>query len=882
MVEIYREQLDNGLTLLVAEQHRLPLVCSTVWYRVGSREEKEGFTGLSHFLEHMMFKGSRRFPKGSLDALSLRLGGQNNAFTSYDYTCYYFTFAADRWEVALDVEADRMRRLLLPPDEFASEKQVVLEELHMGEDNPWEFLRRHVRSLAYQRHPYRHPIIGWEEDLRAITLEQMRAYYDFYYQPGNAVVAIAGDVDPKRVSALVRRKFGCLKGQSLPRQPLPPDSPPDGRVRFHASRPAHATRLLMAFHGPALSADSIHAVHLLDYILSEGKTCRLYQRLVEEDQTVSSISVHFEDMKDPGLFALAAQLKDGASPEKVEEAVAEELGRIRRDGVTKAEMAKARRQLEADFIFELEDASGLAMNIGMYECLHTAEFFQHYLDRMKRVTAADVQAAARAYLDPDRAVVGCLEASKGKGQVVVEAEEDLELPDSRQGYHRAACGRPAPADRSPRGRTSGTAVHLDIRERRLANGLTVLACPWPQIPAVLLHAVVLAGSREDRTGVEGLAHLVGNMLDEGTPKRSWREIADWVDGCGGSLDAFGNREASGLSLKVLKEDLPAGLKLVRELLYESIFPKDRLEQTRSQVLTHIAAREDRPDYLGAREFNRIIYAGTPLAHPTFGYADTVRKFKRGQLQAFHARYYHPANTVLVAVGDFDPDRFLDTVEKDWGGLPAGKRLDRKALPLARQTGPVTRVVPVRDKEQLHVYLGHLGVRRSHPDFYRLMVMDVILGAGPGFTARIPHKIRDEMGLAYHTYASICAAAGLDEGRFTAYLGTSPQHRDRAIQAILKEIRRIRREPVGADELAGARDYLTGSFVFHFETMGLIANFVLTAWLYGLGFDYPEKFARYIEEVSAADVLAAAKRHLDPDNLTIVEVVPETARGASRR
>ena len=395
MVDIYREQLDNGLTLLVAEQHRLPLVCSTVWYRVGSREEKEGFTGLSHFLEHMMFKGSRRFPKGSLDALSLRLGGQNNAFTSYDYTCYYFTFAADRWEVALDVEADRMRRLMLPPHEFDSEKQVVLEELHMGEDNPWEFLRRQVRSLAYRRHPYRHPIIGWEEDLRGITLEQMRAYYEFYYQPGNAVLAVAGDVDPARVSALVRRKFGRLKGQSLPRQPLPADGPPDGLVRFHASRPAHATRLLMAFHGPALSEDTIHSVHLLDYILSEGKTSRLYQRLVEEDQTVSSISVHFEDMKDPGLFALAAQLKDGAAPEKVEEAVAEELARIRRDGVTKAEMAKARRQLEADFIFELEDATGLAMNIGMYECLHTADFFQSYLERMRRVKAADVQAAAR-------------------------------------------------------------------------------------------------------------------------------------------------------------------------------------------------------------------------------------------------------------------------------------------------------------------------------------------------------------------------------------------------------------------------------------------------------------------------------------------------------
>jgi zinc protease len=372
------------------------------------------------------------------------------------------------------------------------------------------------------------------------------------------------------------------------------------------------------------------------------------------------------------------------------------------------------------------------------------------------------------------------------------------------------------------------------------------------------------------------------MLDEGTPGHSWRDIADWVDGCGGNLDAFGTREASGISLKVLKEDLPAGLDLVRELLYESAFPPDRLELTRSQVLTHIAAREDRPDYLGAREFNRVIYDGTSLAHPTFGYRDTVRGFRREQLREFHARWYHPANTVLVAVGDLDSGLFLDAVEKGWGGLPAGERPVRQTLALHRQTEPFHRRVPVKDREQLHIYLGHLGIRRNHPDFYRLLVMDVILGAGPGFTARIPHRIRDEMGLAYHTYASICSNAGLDEGRFTAYLGTSPRHRDLAVAEILHEIRRIREEPVTAEELAGAKDYLTGSFVFHFETMGLIANFILSAWLYGLGFDYPEKFYEYIRKVSAADVQAVAWRHLDPDCVTMVEVMPETGRGAPRR
>lgn len=871
MEPIHREQLTNGLVLIVAEEHTLPIVCSTIWYRVGSRDEEEGRTGLAHFLEHLMFKGTRKYPKGSIDEISLRLGGNNNAFTSYDYTGYYFTFAADRWEVALDIERDRMCRLLLDPEEFQAEKQVVLEELNMGEDNPWEFLRRHVYALAYQRHPYRHPIIGWKEDLTGLKRDDLSDFYRRNYQPGNALLVVTGDVKTAEVSRLVRQRFEKIPGRHVPCRSIPPDSPPEGVLRMQASRPGKVTRILSAFCGPAVSSPDIHAVNVLRYLLAEGKSSRLYQRLVERDQLASSFSVHFEDMLDPSLFTMAAELRDGIEPRQLEEALFDEFGRLQRDGIPPAELERAKRQLEADYIFDLEDISNLAVNLGMYECIASAGFFLDFPSKIRAVRGEEIIDAARRVLTPDHCVLASLEAERRGAMVWVEEEpEEEEYPDSRCHYRPVNSAGPGRKVR----RAGCAAVHLPVREYTLDNGLTVLLCPLPRIPAAVASAIVLCGSREDPPGREGLAHLMGNMLDEGTSRRTHDEIALLVDGMGGMLDTYADRESAGISLKLLREDLPAGLELLRELVMDPVFPEDRLELLRAQVLTRIASLEDRPDYLVAQEFNRLVYQSTPLASPTHGTRDTVLAIGREELAEFHRRYFHPSNLVLVLAGDLDPEAVMPLLRQAWAGLPGGKAPDRPDFGLRRQTMPQQRRLTVPDKAQHHIMMGHLGVRRNHPDIYRLMVLDVILGGGPGFTSRIPRTLRDEMGLAYHTYAAISANASLDEGLFTAYIGTSPEHRDRALAAMTAEIKRIRDELVTADELQAAKDFLTGNFVFKFETMSQVASFMLAARVHGLGFDYPALFPGFIEEVTLDDIREAARRHLNPDAMTVVEAGPE--------
>lgn len=878
MNAIHREILANGLALVVAEDHTLPIVCCTIWYRCGTRTEPGSQTGVSHFLEHMAFKGTPRWPKGAIDDVTLRLGGNNNAFTSYDYTGYYFTFSADRWKVALDIEADRMRNLLLDPAEFEAERQVVLEELDMGEDSPWESLRRNVSLLAYARHPYRIPIIGFREDLESLTPEDMREYYRTHYRPAGAVLVITGDVKADEVSREVRTRFGRMKGAPIPEPTLPAEPPLEGILRFRSARTGRVPRMVAAFRAPSVREPAVYSANVLRYVLGEGKTSRLYRRLVEEDRTVTSLSISFEDMKDPSLFILSVELCADATFEEVEKSLFEEVTKLRAEGITPAEHARALRQLQADFVFEQEDVSGVAVNLGLYECIGQGDFYLTFPEKISAVTPEDVREAARTFLDPGRCVLATMAAAPaGEEPDEDEMDEDEDDGSSAQpgptgtwkGYRRSAPIRPA----SQSSQGVGVGVHLPVESHVLDNGLTVLLCPLHRIPAVTLTGVVLAGSREDVPGREGLANLVGSMLDEGTRQRDHEAIATLADDLGATLDTFCQRDGSGASLRLLKEDLDQGLDLLQELLYESVFPDERLELVRTQALGRMDSLEDRPEYVGEREFKKLLYAGTPLAAPTLGYREPLCAIGREELSAFHRRYYHPANTILVLVGDLEPTEVLERIRKTWGGRAAGERHVRSPLTLVRPDHKVTRRLPMPHKEQLHLFLGHLGVRRADPDYYRLLVLDVILGGGPGFTSRIPRKLRDEMGLAYNTYASITQSAGLDEGRFEAYIATSPENRRAALDGMLDEIRRIRDERVGEEELQAARDYLTGSFVFKFETMSQVASYLLAAHMYGLGFDYPDRFPGLINSVTAEDVQEAACRWLDPERYILVETGP---------
>jgi zinc protease len=422
--DVRRTVLDNGLIVLMKEVHTSPIVTSMIWYRVGSRNEELGHTGKSHFLEHMLFKGTERFKKGEIDLLTLKNGGANNAFTSHDFTAYYFNFASDRWEIALDIEADRMVSCAFDREEFESEKKVVIEELKTGLDSPWGLLLQEQEATAFKIHPYRNPIVGWRQDVERATVEQQQAYYRRYYHPNNAVLVISGDFETEDVLKKVERSFGSIPGGPQPEPMLLQEPPQRGERRIVVRWRSKVPRLAIAYHAPQIGVADSYALQALAVVLSEGKASRLYQRMVEREQTVTFVSAEYGESKDPTLFHIRAEARGDHSVNAVEASIHDELANIAREGITIQELNRAKHQIEAHFILSRERTLDQAILLGQIEMLSGLGYVDSYLSCIQAVTQGDIADVCGRYLKEDNRTVAQLLSDGSEAHEEDDGEAD--------------------------------------------------------------------------------------------------------------------------------------------------------------------------------------------------------------------------------------------------------------------------------------------------------------------------------------------------------------------------------------------------------------------------------------------------------------------------
>jgi zinc protease len=403
--------LDNGLRVLVLEDHRNPIATVQTWYKVGSRNEIPGATGLAHFLEHMMFKGTPAHGKGQFAQIVEENGGQDNAFTSHDVTSYYVNIAADRVDLVLGLEADRMRNLLLDPKEIDAERQVVAEERRTRtEDDPDGYLEEEFLAAAYKAHPYGWPVIGWMADIKRINPPELRAFYNRFYQPNNALLVVAGDVDARRVIARARETFG-----RIPRAPAPPpmDSveppqPGERRVQVYKAD-ARAAIVYIGFHVPNYRSQDAPALELLSTILQEGRASRLYRRLVYERRIALNIGGDYAYLShDPNLFWFSGTPLPGQTPEALEQAIMAEIEQVRNEPVPEEEIERAKNQTEAGFVWRQDSVHSRAASMARFELAGSWRNGESFVPLIRQVTTADLQRVARAYFQPARRTVGIL------------------------------------------------------------------------------------------------------------------------------------------------------------------------------------------------------------------------------------------------------------------------------------------------------------------------------------------------------------------------------------------------------------------------------------------------------------------------------------------
>lgn len=413
--------LANGLRVVTLEEHAAPVAVVQIWYHVGSKDEVAGRTGLAHLLEHNMFNGTHAHPPGTFSRLVAKAGGDDNAFTSFDYTAYYEKFAADRLTLGLELEADRMRNLLLTEKEFDRERQVVKEERRMRtEDNPESALVEQVRAAAFVAHPYGRPVIGWMEDIDRLTVDDLKRFYERYYRPDNATLVVVGDFDTATLLPEVKRIFGPIEAPPSEGRRTFSEPTQRGERRVTLRRPAKLPFLYAAFPAPTFDHADGPALEVAAQLLAGGKSARLNRSLVETQRLCLYAGAGYDgDAEDPSLFTLYAALQPGHTPEEAEAALEAEVARLAGEPIGAAELAKAKTQLEAGFVFAQDSPFYLAMTLGrLYTTGHTVADLEAYLPRIRAVTAADVQRVVATYLQRDRRTLGVLIPEAGKAPPV--------------------------------------------------------------------------------------------------------------------------------------------------------------------------------------------------------------------------------------------------------------------------------------------------------------------------------------------------------------------------------------------------------------------------------------------------------------------------------
>lgn len=858
-LDVQEFQLENGLKVLVAHRPGVPVVSSYVWYQVGSMDEVRGNTGMAHFLEHMMFKGSKHYKVGEVDQVTVRNGGSNNAFTSNDFTAYYIDLPKSRYKEALKIEVDRMRHLTLDLTEFESEKKVVQSESDIYADDPNDqFWAKLSASIHPHDHPYAHPVLGWPQDVQDITRRDMRLFYEKHYWPNQAILVLSGDITVAEAKPVVTDMFGAIpRGPELNR-PKPRDFSVNGPIVFEHKHDSS----VVEFGRQYLTARAGHAdqaaLDLLGIILGGGVTSRLYREVVETRQVATAIaSGHMEQMLSGSMW-MWAQMNEGRDRVELTDAIQAVVEGVQKQGVTNEELERAKNRFISSTVFGQESASDIASALGQSQIVNGDwNFVLNYPELVRKVTAADVQRVARKYLLP---------ASSATGWMLPE------LSDAESGV--------AITDAQPQ--------PLDIKRHVLGNGMTVLLLERRGLPIVSLRADVRA-SRAFETAAEcGLASFTGALLDAGTQNFTKQQLAEAMENVGGSLSV----DATGASSRVLSQYADLALKLSAECLQRPSFPVSEIELMRGQYIAALENAKNETSWFARAAANAALYGPEhSMGRNADGTEATLKAFTRESVLRWHSTWFRPDNVVLSVVGDFSAPDMLKQIEAHYGGWA------RPAAPLKHPDFEFSRPASLEGQQVFHfrnfdstkvsssakriaidhpakdqcvVRLQTIGVRRNNPDYYALMVMDGVLGTSPGFTDRFSKVLRDQMGLAYSAYANIASGSGMYQGSFIGYIGTRPDNVEKALKVMYALVDQIRTEPVTEQELTNVKDYLKGSFVFDIESTGQLAGMLIQIERYQLGNDYLVKYSQAIDKVTAADVQRVAAKYLVPGSM--VEVI----------
>ncbi len=832
-----RYTLKNGIPVFIVESHASPVVSIQAWVTRGSVHESAKVAGISHFLEHALFKGTHRRKVGEVAAEIESRGGEINAFTSFEETAFYTTLASRYFREGLDIIADMMINPLFDKEEMVREREVIIEEIKRAHDSSQKMVSMNLWQEAFPNTPYGRPVLGFESTVKKIDHKTLKSYFNQNYHSGSMALFIVGDVESKKALELAATKFAKAKKGATQAPPVKFKVPNHPSVKIVSlSRDLKECHLQVAITTPGISDPSIPAIDIMCSAIGQGESSRLYQRLVKE--TRLAMEAHF------GLMATShcglASVHLLTAPENMEAAVKEAFTVIQKaakEGLDPVEIERVKTSLESDVIGGKETVEGYARRLGYYYSeFGDPEYEGKYLQSLLSVDQVQATAALGELLQK---------------RPVVSLVHPTEMKLNKKSLAAAIGPKPA--------RPLVLGKHLERPEKTTEGGVSYLTKPVTTLPVISLRLLFPGGSREESKDKLGLGALFGRLWTSGTQSFNALGIAQLLESLGASVHGFVGKNTCGVSVECLAKHWKEVKPILSEVLLHPAFPESEISTEKELMLREILAEKDSPGQMCQHNFLAAMYGGHPYGRSPIGTKETVERLQASDLKRFYTDYIHRKRLVVCSVGSFSPAPWISDLKSILNQLPAEGKSPTPALPIER---PATLKIVTEKKEPLfqsHCLVGFLATSFQDPERYALKLLSSCL-AGQG--GRLFLELRDKQSLAY-TVAPMNSDSP-EPGVFGFYIGCSPEKLDRALSGIRSEIDKILEKPIDSKELDRAKEYWIGRFELELQRYGAQSMLYALDEIYGLGFDHSYTVPEIIKSITAKQIQTAAQKYLVPE------------------
>lgn len=822
------QKLPNGQTLVVQEVRNNPIVTIDTWVKTGSINEDDTNNGVSHFLEHLFFKGTKKHPAGEFDRILESKGAVINAATSKDFTHYYITIPSEYFNTALELHSDMLINPQIPRKELEQERKVVLEEISKDGNTPSKKVYDNLNSLMYSNHPYKRKVIGTSDIISNITREEILDYFNKHYSPSNMVTLVIGDVDTAQTLEKVAQYFGQDYKKPV-KNSFKKEHPLTSQKRKVEYTDTQSGYMMIGFRGADINDCDTYALDVLSQILGNGKTSRLYRNIKEQKGLAYAISATNGSFRDDGIVYITSNFNP-ANAEKLEKAIFEEISNIQKYGVTEEELNTAKKMIEQDTYYSRESTSNIASELGYVMALTgNSDFYKNYISNIKKVTAKQVQDAAQKYLGVNKSAVSQVLPNNMEKKVSCTIKNHTAQKISEN---------------------KGTTKYL------VDNKSTLLINKHDNNDIIAIDIIVRGGEFVENKIGEGT--LMAGTLLKGTKKYSAQELAQLMEENGIKIEPSMSEDFFEISVQTTTAQIDLTLAILDELLNNATFSDYEIEKKRSEMLNIIKQKRDIPMNIALENYKTLIFENSVYSHSNKVLEKYLPSVTRDDIVKYYNNNLDSKNIVVSINGNVDEDKMINS----FGSMlkehrkPAFKYSDYKVTKL---TSPKISSQNIKDLQTAWLFLGWQTCGISNKkDFVTLKVINTILGSG--MSSRIFRSLREQDGLAYQLGSNYTAKAL--GGNFITYIGTNPETLNYSRDKIKKEIEKIKMEFVSDSELNDAKDRLKGAFVIAMETNSEKATNTGLFEAMGFGYDFLDTYTKMIDEVTASDIIRVANKYFN--------------------